>query len=1019
MKQISKQAIRIWLLILMGMAIILRAVISHKACIYFDGCGYIMHAWSIAQGRLSTPYWMAGIDHYYPPLYPTLIYLFHFIVRSWTDAAKTVSVLFSGLLFIPVFLLARRMFRAEVGILACALLVAYPLLVIVGSNGYSEPVFLFLVGFSMYFGWRMISEKKSLWALLSGLTLGLAYLTRPQALAGMASLGLILIWFWMFQRQLKFGQFLRFLALALIGFYLFALPYDLYNYRKDKIWGLRFRIEFFKKGFQFDEDLEWFIRERTLNRDATTLLTFELARNNSPVEFVRNHPKIYFGWVWKDFKLILTREFQGNRITPPIVSLSILLMLIALIRGWDKSLRNPAPHFYLLLWFLPLILIVPLSISVLDRYFLPLTLCAVIWAGAGLEVARNRIGDSISIRFRHFTIPVSEMVFWIIPLLLLHPHTKVAESLFNKLKPVKGEAEWIRKSIGQDRKIIMSSEPYQAVYSGNYWYMLPIDNINRVSRYAREQKPDYLLADNQFFSWLKAPQDYFDQYLSPFSKPGLNFVAGEKFMHKEDKDKFYKTDALYQVDYARKYSLKPVNIILISIDTLGAKHLSCYGSQRRTSPNLDRIAREGIRFEKVISQSPKTAPSHMTMFTSLYPEIHGVHKSYDEESFFNLNPVWKTLPEILKGYGYHTAAFTGGAQVSKGFGFERGFDQWQENMHRLDWKNFDPLFKWLDQVPKSEPFFLFLHTYQVHDPYLHPKPYNRFFDSDYQGWIIDDREKLQKLTNSNKYISIHTLFWGQKEYKGDDMDLSRISERDTEHFEALYDGGILYSDSVLGKFFNELEKKGILGGSQTLLIITADHGEEFREHGDFLHKRLYTETEAVPLIFYWPGVLPQGKVSKGQVRLLDLAPTILDLLGAPIPAQMQGVSMKDGMVSGREMVLSAYSEDSFIKRQYGLRTANLFFYQKEGESREELYLTSSDQAEKNNLLAMPNDLENFLKKSFAFSEHTIKALRKSISNFHYYCKRYKDIFEIPQTGAEKVQLNEEQIEKLRALGYIK
>jgi len=1011
----------IWIAILALIAVGLRGVVSNRAQIYFDGAGYIMHAWSLAQGKLSTPYWMANLDHYYPPVYPATILLFHLFIPSWADAAKIASIIFSGLLFIPVFLLARRMFRVEVGLLACALLVSYPLLVEVGSNAYSEPVFLFLVGFSMLFGWRMIDEKKTLPAFVSGVFLGIAYLARQQAVAGLVSLVAILIWFWLFQKKLSFAQFARFLALVLVGFYIFALPYDLYNYQKDKIWGLRFRMEFFKKGYQFEEDQEWFIRERTLNRDATELLTYEIARNNSPLELIRNHPKIYLSWVWEDFKLIIKRDFQGNRITPPVISLCILVLIIGLILKWDQALRNFSAHFYLLFWFLPLLFIIPLTISVLDRYLLPLCLCLVIWAGAGIESLRTRIAQNASIHFHNRIIPLAWIGFWALPLLFLHPHSLVHNLLYNKQKPVKGEAEWIKKTIKAERKIIMASEPYPALYSGNYWYMLPIENINWVSKYALRQKPDYLLADNQFYIWLNAPHDYIDQFLSPFSKPGLIYLASERFKTKEagEKERYYKDDAIYQVDHSRSFSLNPVNIIFVSIDTLRADHLGCYGYYRNTSPNLDRLAKDGTRFEKVISQAPKTAPSHMTMLTSLYPEIHGVHKSYDDESFFSLNPTWTTLPQILKGYGYHTAAFTGGAQVTKGFGFERGFDIWEENMHRLNWKNFDPVFKWLSEVPKDEPFFLFLHTYQVHDPYVPPAPYNKIFDPDYKGWIIDDAKTLQQLAESKKYISIHTIYWGQKEFKGDEMDLSRITERDTRHFEALYDGSILYADKILGQFFEELKAKGILGDKRTLLIITADHGEEFREHNDFLHKRLYTETITVPLIFYWPGVIPAGKVNKGQVRLIDLAPTILDLINAPVPSQMQGVSLKDALLSKRKAFLSAYSEDSFIKNQTSLRTQNFLFYQKGNEQKEEFYLTSSDPKEKNNLLLMNNDLENFLKKAGTFSNEIIESFRHKLTSFHFYNQRYKDIFEIPKSEAEKVKLDQDQIEKLKALGYIK
>ncbi len=306
------------------LAILLRAYMANRAQVYFDGCGYIMHAWSIAQGRLTTPYWMAQMDHYYPPLYPTLIYLFHFLIPSWPDAAKTVSVFFSVLLFIPVYALARKMFYEEVALLAAALMVAYPMLVETGSNAYSEPVYLFFICLSMLWGFQMVVEKKSLRALLCGLALGIAYLARPQAVAGLPSLGLALFWFWAVKRQLRLSHFVKFLALILIGFYLFALPYDLYNYRKDGIWGLRIRIEFFKKGYQYDEDLKWYIRERTLNRDATALLTYERARDNSPLAFIRTHPKVYLGWVMKDFKLVAQNEFIRHISITPRNFISVL-----------------------------------------------------------------------------------------------------------------------------------------------------------------------------------------------------------------------------------------------------------------------------------------------------------------------------------------------------------------------------------------------------------------------------------------------------------------------------------------------------------------------------------------------------------------------------------------------------------------------------------------------------------------------------------------------------------------------
>lgn len=1017
----KSRGITIWLWLLVFFDMLIRAISTESNRIFYDGCGYIMHAWSIAQGRLTTPYWMAGIDHYYPPLYPFFIYLFHFVIRNWVYAAKTVSIISSGLLLLPVFALGKKLFYEEIGLLACAFLVAHPLLVEVGANAYSEPIFLFFIALSMLWGYRLLVEKKSWLALLSGTALGIANLGRAQALAGLLSLAAILFIWWM-RRQLSLGQFARFAVLVLAGFYLFALPYDYYNHKKDGIWGMRLRMEFFKKGYRFEEDLEWFQRERMLNKNATSLLTVELAKTNSPLAFIREHPKTYLDWVRIDALTMLDREFGQHKIVSPVFIFSFFILMLGLIFIREPRLKNPSAHLYLLFWFLPVLVIVPLSVCVLDRYFLPLLFSLAFWAAGGVEIIRERAGRFFSLGIGRSRTQASRIGFWLMALVILQIFSgRFRELYLQKTSYPKKEANWVAEITGNSkRKIIMSNDPYPALYSGNYWYMLPLDNINRISIYARSQAADYVAVDMHFFEWLHAPQELFDQFSSPFSKPGLVWLGENEAKFRAGFEHKLRELVLYKVE-SEELPKAPVNIILVSIDTLRADHLSCYGYQRKTSPNIDRIAAAGLRFEHVFSQSPKTAPSHMTMLTSLYPEVHWVHGEYKEHCFDKLNPAWKTLAEILKENGYRTAAFTGGVQMTKGFGFERGFESFQENMLRLDAKSFDPALNWLSKLKPEEHFFLFLHTYQVHDPYCPPRPFNKLYDPDYHGWIIDDWDEVTRLADSHQLFSRHNVFWGgaKNGVNGDQVNLALVSDRDAKHMEALYDGNINYADEMLGRFFAELKKRGLLGNEKTLLIITSDHGEEFREHGDFLHKKLFRETMEVPLVFYWPGRLPSGKVIAGQARLIDLAPTLLDLAGIPAQPQMQGVSLKAPMLEGQAVSLSAYSEDPFLRRDYALRSGLWMYYQMINDGKEELYLNAIDINEKQNILNLVKDIENFRNGVFYKPKRILAEYQKKMEYFHSYNARYKEIFEIKEGPRENLILSKKQLEDLRTLGYLK
>src|SRR3989442_10991059 len=179
------------------------------------------------------------------------------------------------------------------------------------------------------------------------------------------------------------------------------------------------------------------------------------------------------------------------------------------------------------------------------------------------------------------------------------------------------------------------------------------------------------------------------------------------------------------------------NLLLVSIDTLRADHLGAYGYALPTSPTIDaRLAGEGVTFSDVYSQSPKTTPSHMTLFTSLYPSVHGVELWENGKPAHVLNPAVHTLAEVLKNAGYSTAAFTGGAQIDPVRGFDHGFDLYTVSGQQRRAR------RWLGRH-RWQRFFVFYHTYDVHYPYLPPDEYIRLFDPAYRGRVLDAIHRLR------------------------------------------------------------------------------------------------------------------------------------------------------------------------------------------------------------------------------------------------------------------------------------
>ncbi len=316
------------------------------------------------------------------------------------------------------------------------------------------------------------------------------------------------------------------------------------------------------------------------------------------------------------------------------------------------------------------------------------------------------------------------------------------------------------------------------------------------------------------------------------------------------------------------------NLVLISIDTLRADHLSAYGYNRKTSPNIDQLVVDSILFEKTLSQSPKTASSHMTLMTGLHPSTHAVTNWWEGKG----RPLSQAIPTLatrLSDAGYACGAFTGGGNVNGALGFSRGFDVYEDSGR----DELDDVLGWVDDS-KDRPFFLFFHTFEVHDPYLPPTPYNQTFDPSYKGPIRYQRTPDQASLHGTKYV-YHEAFW---------KNVDQQDPRERAHLVALYDAEILYTEFILSQILEHLRKNNLL--ENTLVVITADHGEELFDHGSILHNSLHREILHVPLIMHLPGGALGGTRIKEPTRLMDLFPTLLELLDLPkTPGSIEGRSL--------------------------------------------------------------------------------------------------------------------------------
>lgn len=419
------------------------------------------------------------------------------------------------------------------------------------------------------------------------------------------------------------------------------------------------------------------------------------------------------------------------------------------------------------------------------------------------------------------------------------------------------------------------------------------------------------------------------------------------------------------------------NVIIIAVDTLRQDHLQCYGYPRETSPHIDHLASDGIKFNQCYTPCPLTTPAFSSMLTSLPPYKHGAKRN--GMSLFNQI---KTLPYFLKSHGYYSGAFVSNWTLNKKLTrLDRGFDTYTEVFTKSRWFGFfdregeapevnKQAYKWLYKN-KEKKFFLWVHYTEPHEPYVYHKEFDQGYDT------------------------INTEIYPEgSHYK-------KIKKYDTE---------IGFVDFCIGEFLRKIKEYGLY--EDALIIFLADHGESFGEHGYYGHGRmLYNSCLHVPLIVKLPGNKDNNTEINRVVSLLDISPTILSLLGKPVPEEMEGEPLFSPDMQERVLYFETYKGAVH-------RDTNMHFHLKVKPIRYgllkdgfklifdngfEAYDLADDHFELRNIYKNPD-------REFAEMRRLLERFKGKVEDFIAFSKKYY---------RQRSELSKEELERLKALGYIK
>ena len=466
--------------------------------------------------------------------------------------------------------------------------------------------------------------------------------------------------------------------------------------------------------------------------------------------------------------------------------------------------------------------------------------------------------------------------------------------------------------------------------------------------------------------------------------------------------------------------LEATQYSIVVLDAVRFDHLSCYGYGKKTTPNIDRLSTGGILFENAFSTSCWTPPSHASLFTGLYPSFHGV---YTGDSVLDVPD--RTLVEILRDAGYRTLGISSIPQLSVTKKFNRGFDEyveaWKLNQTprtALKWKAkirsflhlddpvtryiYEQIRRWIKERNPSMPFFIFANMNTAHSPYDPPTRYLSRHATSPTSFRMN--KKLKDLAARDGY-----------RYMARQME---VTEDEFRGLENLYDGEITYLDELLGRLFVFLQAEDLL--EDTLILLLADHGENFGDHGLMYHQFcLYDSLIRIPMIWHYPRAIPHGERISTLVSIVDVMPSILGLAALPPESysSTQGTCLFPDLSSshpeGRDFVVAEYQappgvfnyfrrmtpdfDPSVYEKGYkSIRTLqHKYIVSSKGD--EELYDLAKDPKEQNNIVHLLPVVTDCLRQT----------LFKTVRDFE------------KERGAKSSEEKDgATIQQLKALGYL-
>lgn len=361
-------------------------------------------------------------------------------------------------------------------------------------------------------------------------------------------------------------------------------------------------------------------------------------------------------------------------------------------------------------------------------------------------------------------------------------------------------------------------------------------------------------------------------FLFSYNNTNLNKITGYAtgFVTERDSSESYTTENDLTINNLVDYDCPDCNIIILMIDTLRTDHMGSYGYPRDTTPNIDKLAKEGILFENMIAQSSWTKPSVGSLFTGLYPKNHGAWEGDQKLSEDKL-----LLSEILKKKGYNTYAFSTNPTVVSEAGYNQGFDDFHYfNSTEEDYLVYvkadevhQTVIPFIKNLKQKEKNFIYIHYMDPHTPYM---PKEKHFS------------KSNTFEFTEKFFHEYHVTAG-KNLENDEKSVNILIELIKQ-----YDDEILFNDKMVGELLQTLKEEGLYDNS--IIMVMSDHGEEFFEHTGNMHgKSLFKEVLSVPLIMRVPKTEPQR--IKEQIGHIDIMPMVLDILKISVPSKIDGINV--------------------------------------------------------------------------------------------------------------------------------